>query len=110
MLTAEKLVDHFISGDDDFGILCHDSVQRQEVIKWLIDHGVSHGSSGESEKMLEDEFYAEDKWMFVVSDCEGIEFYTTSYEYHDVVKYEEFARLVGLANTSCFTVQVDDLL
>ena len=60
--------------------------------------------------MLEDEFYAEDKWMFVVGDGEGIEFYTNPSEYHDVVTYEEFAKLVGLANTSCFTVQVDDLL
>ena len=60
--------------------------------------------------MLTDEFYAADKWMFVVGDEDGIEFYTEPYGYHDVVEYEEFVTLVGLANTSCCTVQVDDLL
>ena len=110
MLTVDKLIERFVSGDDDFGIFCHDSMQRQEVIQWLVDHGVSHGSSGESVTMLEDEFYAEDKWMFVVGDDGGIEFYTEPYGYHDVVEYEEFVEITGLANTSYCSTQVDDLL
>ena len=110
MMTIKQLIERFIDGDDDIGIFCHDPIQRQDVIRQLVDHGVNHGTSGESATMLTDEFYAADKWMFVVGDEDGIEFYTEPYGYHDVVEYEEFVTLVGLANTSCCTVQVDDLL
>ena len=110
MLTADELVERFLSGDDDIGVFCHDSMQRQEVIQWLVDHGVSHGDSGESITMLEDEFYAEDKWMFVVCDCGGIEFYTEPYGSHEEIDYEEFLEIVNLNGALYRSTQVDDLL
>ena len=105
-MNVDELLEQFRS--NAISIKCQSSEERQDVIRFLVEHGVPHGHSGYSKDMLKDVDYCRDRYLIVErgwNPHRGIEF--RSRNDHDSVNYEDIAHLICPFR---ITVQVDDLL
>lgn len=85
-------------------VRCQTSEERQEVIRFLVNHGIPHGESGVSREMLNDVNKYRDRFLIVkrAYNGDGIEFYSG---FHNSVQYSTIAHLFCPRGP-----QVDDLL
>jgi len=103
----DEFLDAFCAGR--ISVYCDNGSDRATVIQFLLDHGIPHGGSGWSEKMLADpeaDIKESCHWPTVMcsSFSDGIEF--SAARPSSAVLYDEIAHLIG----SDIGIDVDDLI
>lgn len=106
-VSLDEFMDAFRAGR--ISVYCDNGTDRAEVIQFLLDHGIPHGGSGWSKKMLADpEADIKESYHWTVVMCSqmsgGIEFSRSRRS--STVSYAEIARLIW----SGIDIDVDDLI